>query len=116
MFLPWIAAQFEMNDRTARKMMEVAEVFGTKWNHGSDLNASATYELAAPSKPQAVRDAVEELLVYGQKVTVADIRRYERRKLLRIKLKDGRDAGHALIREGLARVWPDNWGNRWCDR
>jgi hypothetical protein len=28
MFLPWIEAEFEMSERTARKMMSVAEAYG----------------------------------------------------------------------------------------
>lgn len=40
-----------------------------------DLNATALYELAAPSTPTEVRDRVESLLVDGQEVTVADIRK-----------------------------------------
>ncbi|MFD0916884.1 thermonuclease family protein [Pseudahrensia aquimaris] len=35
------------------------------------------------------------------------------RVLVRVRLKDGRDAGQVLMREGLAQRWP-NRGNPWC--
>lgn len=75
MFLPWIASEFEMKEQTARNFMNVAAVYGSKSPTVGDLNATALYELAAPSTPPEVRDQVEALLVDGQKVTVADIRR-----------------------------------------
>ena len=37
----------------------------------------------------------------------------DRRDLVRVILKDGRDAGRVLISEELAQKWP-NKGNRWC--
>lgn len=75
MFLPWIAAEFEMSSDTANNMMRVASVYGDKYRNVRDLTSSALYELAKPSTSQAIRDTVEELLVDGQKVTVSDIRR-----------------------------------------
>lgn len=74
MFLPWIEAEFGMTDRTARNFMNVAEVYA-KSETVSDLSAKALYELAAPSTPQYVREQVEELIVDGQKITVADVKR-----------------------------------------
>ena len=75
MFLPWIAAEFQMGEATAKRFMSVARYADGKSLTLSVLNATALYELAAPSTPQPIRDAVETLLVDGQKVTVADIRR-----------------------------------------
>ncbi|WP_167315907.1 DUF3102 domain-containing protein [Brucella microti] len=75
MFLPWIEAEFRMTDRTALNFIRVAEHYNGKSETISDLNATALYELAAPSTPQSVREQVEELIVDGQKVTVADVKR-----------------------------------------
>ena len=73
-FLRWIEAEFGMTDRTARRFMDVASSYGGKMDIVSDLPATALYELAAPSTPQEVRDQVEELVLDGEKVTVADIK------------------------------------------
>lgn len=35
------------------------------------------------------------------------------RRLVSVRLSNGRDAGEILIAEGLAQPWP-NSGNRWC--
>jgi hypothetical protein len=76
MFLPWIEAEFEMSADTANNMMRVSEVYGDKYRTVRDLQATALYELAKPSTPQPIREQVEALLVDGQKMTVADIRRF----------------------------------------
>jgi hypothetical protein len=75
MFLPWIEAEFEMSQRTAYSFMAVAENLGDKLATVANLGPKALYELAAPSTPQAVREQVEELIVDGQKVTAADVKR-----------------------------------------
>ena len=36
------------------------------------------------------------------------------RKLVHIRLADGRYAGRVLVQEGLAQPWP-NSGNVWCN-
>ncbi|MCM0751571.1 hypothetical protein DEA98_10215 [Brucella pseudogrignonensis] len=75
MFLPWIEAEFGMSNVTASRMMNVAEIYGGKSFSLKDFTKEALYELAAPSTPQSVREQVEELIVDGQKVTAADIRK-----------------------------------------
>lgn len=75
MFLPWIEAEFGMTRRTATNFVTVAERYSDKWETVSHLPVSALYELAAPSTPQSVREQVEELIVDGQKVTAADVKR-----------------------------------------
>ena len=61
------------------------------------------------------RDRLIELMRRGY--TVQSSGRYDRSKrlLVSIRLSDGRDAGAALVREGLAQPWP-NSGNPWCRR
>ena len=48
-FLPWIAAEFEMSDRTANDFMNVANRFGGKSAIISDLKPTILYALSAPS-------------------------------------------------------------------
>ncbi len=88
-FLPWLREEFDMSEHTARRFMGVAREYGDKTRIVRDLEPTALYELAAPSTPQAVRDQVEELIVDGQKVTVADIRRMKQEAKA---AKEGADA------------------------
>lgn len=78
MFLPWIKAEFDMSDRSARRFMQRADAWGkvaSLANLTPQIAASVLDEATDPSTPPEVRDKIEELLVDGQKVTVADIRR-----------------------------------------
>lgn len=75
MFGPWIEAEFGMSDQTARNFMNVAKVYADKSQTVGDLAPRALYELAAPSTPPEVRDQVEALVIDGQKVTAADVKR-----------------------------------------
>jgi hypothetical protein len=58
-FLPWIETEFEMTVKTAQRFMNVASVYGAKYDTVSDLGLRTLYELAAPNTPQEVRDEVE---------------------------------------------------------
>lgn len=73
-FLRWIEAEFGMSESSAIRFMRVAAMYEAKSVTVTDLTAKALYELAAPSTPQEVRDQVEELVLDGEKVTVADIK------------------------------------------
>lgn len=68
----WLTTEFSMTDRTARKMMEVAERFGSKTEIISDLKPTILYMLAGDSVPEPAREAVIEQAAAGVKVTVAD--------------------------------------------
>ncbi len=74
-FLPWIATEFGMSADTANRMMLVAATYAEKSRIVRDLGPTALYELAAPSTPPEVRDQVEALVIDGQKVTAADVKR-----------------------------------------
>lgn len=59
-------------------MIHVFEAFGESAKnslHFEALSKEALFQLAAPSTPDDVRDRVEQLLIDGQKVTAADVRR-----------------------------------------
>lgn len=78
MFLPWIEAEFEMSDRVARRLMLRAE----RWSKLANLAtlagaASSTVldELTEPETPATVVQNIEDMVVDGQRVTAADVRR-----------------------------------------
>lgn len=57
-FGAWLAAEFEMAERTARNFMQVAERFGSETAKIADLSVSAIYALAAPSTSDAIVERV----------------------------------------------------------
>ncbi|MFG1418917.1 hypothetical protein V5F38_12195 [Xanthobacter sp. V0B-10] len=95
MFLPWIAAEFGMSRSTANKLMNVADVYGGKSVSLTQIGTEALYELAAPSTPPEVRDQVEALVIDGQKVTAADVKR------LKAEAKAAQDNATALSERNL---------------
>ncbi|MDQ0135033.1 hypothetical protein J2T08_002954 [Neorhizobium galegae] len=60
-FTLWIAAEFEMHEQSARRLMQVADTYAGKSNIVLGLNATALYELAAPSTPQSIREDADLL-------------------------------------------------------
>ena len=68
----WLATEFQMTDRTAQRMMQVAEKFDGKTDKLSDLKPSILYMLAADNVPESAREVVIEQAANGHKVTVAD--------------------------------------------
>ncbi|MBF9050625.1 DUF3102 domain-containing protein [Roseobacter sp. HKCCD9010] len=77
-FLPWIEAEFGMSRPTATRFMQVAEVYRDKVFTLNNLDPTVLYELAAPSTPSEVRDAVEARTEAGEAVTAAEIKRMKR--------------------------------------
>ncbi len=67
-FLAWIEAEFEMSPDKAQKIMNVARRF---WEmpHVAAFPALVLHELAAPSTPPEVREAVVERAAASEKVT-----------------------------------------------
>ncbi len=77
-FMSWVRDECTMSYRTASRLMKVASDIGTKLPSmatSHSLGTTALELLVSDTTPQDVRDQVEALLVDGQKVTVADIRR-----------------------------------------
>jgi len=72
-FLPWIAAEFEMSERTARDFMQVADRFGGKSAIIADLKPTILYALAAPSTPESVVLDITARVEAGEKVKVKDV-------------------------------------------
>lgn len=70
-FLPWIEAEFGMKQAAAYRFMQVAENYGGKLINFVNLSPSVLYELAAPSTPEPVRQAVEAKAEAGESVSVA---------------------------------------------
>ena len=73
-FLPWIAAEFEMSERTAYNFMDVAGKFGDKVATVASFSSKVLYALSAPSTPDAVIDKAVSKAESGEKVTVADVK------------------------------------------
>jgi Protein of unknown function (DUF3102) len=61
-FARWIAAEFDLTDRTARNHMRAAEMFGGKTETVSVLPVRTLYKLAAKSTPEEVRAKVISML------------------------------------------------------
>lgn len=106
MFLPWIDAEFGLSERSAQRFMLRAD----RWSKSANLagltqtiSASVLDEATDPSLPAEVRDRVESLLVDGQKVTVADIRK------MKAEAKTAIDRADALAERNaeLARKAPE---------
>lgn len=72
-FGPWLRAEFNWTERTARRLMAVAERFGPKTDTMSDLpiEATAAYLLASPSAPgEAVAVAIKRAQ-WGERITAS---------------------------------------------
>jgi hypothetical protein len=72
-FCIWLKAEFGWAERTARNLMEVAGVFGSKSAIIADLNIlpTALYLLAAPSTPFEARQNAMDRAQGGEKITPA---------------------------------------------
>jgi hypothetical protein len=73
-FGAWIAAEFQMSDRTAQNYMGAARWLEGKSAKFAFLPPSAVYALAAPSAPTEVVAEVEAEVESGTVPTVAEIR------------------------------------------
>ncbi|HNW10786.1 MAG TPA: DUF3102 domain-containing protein [Candidatus Rifleibacterium sp.] len=74
-FLPWVASEFQMSDRTANNFMRVATRF--KSEIIADFNPTVLYQLAAPSTPDEVIEKATEKAESGEKVSVEDVKRWK---------------------------------------
>ncbi len=108
-------------DRAARKVTCIVDgdtgwEAGVKWR----LYSVDTPELSNPgcsnerSTAIAARDRLRDLMRKGYSIEWIGSSGNYGRKLVRIRLADGRYAGRVLIQEGLAQPWP-NTGNVWCN-
>jgi len=73
-FGAWLQAEFRWADRTARRFMRAAEVFGAKTDTVSVLEPTAVYLLSAPSTPDRARQEVIDRLERGEAVSTADVK------------------------------------------
>ena len=78
-FEKWLKAEFEMTQKSATRLMNVANTFGDyKSDNLSVLKISALYELAAPSMPEEVRTEIIERVENGETVDLKEIQRLKR--------------------------------------
>ncbi len=78
-FLPWVAAEFEMSQWTANQFMNAADRFGDKLEIITNLKPTILYSLAAPSTPESVVTQAIEHVESGEKVTIADVKKWKQR-------------------------------------
>ena len=76
-FLPWLQAEFELSQRTANDLMNVATRFEGKSANIADLNSTVLYLLAAPSTPDEVVDLALETAAKGETVSVAKVKTWK---------------------------------------
>lgn len=72
-FLNWLEKEFDLSDQSARRFMQVAEVFGERANALKGLSLRSIYLLAAPSMPEVVRDTVLKQLESGKTISFNEI-------------------------------------------
>jgi endonuclease YncB( thermonuclease family) len=107
-------------NREARKVTCLVDG-DTGWENGIKwrLQDIDTPELNAPDcsnelrKATQARDRLRQLMNGGYQLEWTGSSGSYGRKLVHIRLKDGRYAGDVLKAEGLAQSWP-NFGNMWC--
>lgn len=71
-FGPWLKAEFNMTDRTARRYMQAAEEFGDKSDTVSVLTLGELHQLAAA--PDAVKQIIVQKLEAGERPDEFEIR------------------------------------------
>jgi endonuclease YncB( thermonuclease family) len=89
---------------------------GRKWRL-LDIDAPEMHG-ACPTETRLARqsrDRLKALMDEGYRIHRSGRQDRAGRDLVRIRLRDGRDAGDVLMSEGLAQPWP-NEGNVWCER
>jgi Protein of unknown function (DUF3102) len=104
LFLKWLDAEFGWSDRTARRYMQAATVFGDEanWTRVSNLEVTAIHLLAAPSTPEQVREEVLARCDAGEKVPIEEIKDIVRQSAGAIKPKQTKPAeAAAAAPEGI---------------
>lgn len=75
-FGPWLEAEFQWDQKTAERFMNVAKRFGDRTDIMSNLTIGSTVlgMLAAPSTPGTVCDEIIERAKAGEKITVSAVK------------------------------------------
>ncbi|WP_158032200.1 thermonuclease family protein [Rhizobium rhizosphaerae] len=97
----------------------------TIWQRGLkmrllDIDAPETFGAECPREKALGEKAklrLQELMGGGYRIANSGLsdRTTDHRALVRVFIRNGRDAGQELVKEGLAQPWP-NKGNKWCGR
>lgn len=100
-FERWVRDECKLSRTTAYRLMKVARDVTLIPSGGRSraLGVKALELLVSDTTPQEVRDHVEALLVDGQKVTVADIRRMKQEAKAVEELSDARAKLEALQKQ-----------------
>lgn len=70
----WLGTEFDLSETMARNWMNSAERFAGKSANFADLPLSALYQLAAPSTPPAAVAAIEQRVIGGERVKLAEVK------------------------------------------
>lgn len=73
-FLTWLDAEFNWTERSAQRMMLVAEQFGGKGGSGVNAATSALYLLTDGSTPESVKTKLIPRVIGGEPITGAEVR------------------------------------------
>jgi hypothetical protein len=75
LFQKWVRTEFGITPKTAQKYMQVADRLSGKSELNSLLDQNSLYSLSAPSTPDAVVEEIEQRIIDGEKVTLAEIKK-----------------------------------------
>lgn len=103
-FLKWIDAEFNLGERSAQHLMNIAQLIDSNPNSRTDLEKLSQYTLrtlAAPSTPSEVRDEVLDRAANGKKVTAKEIESL-RKKLDKLEDKLADKAAALSFKEARA--------------
>lgn len=109
-------------DRAARHLTCIVDG-DTGWENGrkwrlKDIDAPELSEhaicRAEARKAIEARDRLRALMGAGYTINWTGIKGYYHRDIVTITLRDGRNAGKELLREGLAQSWPNGGDAVWC--
>src|SRR5258708_3857148 len=77
-----------MSDKSAERIMSLAEKFGDKIDIMSNLSLTVLYELAAPNTTEEVRSELTGKAAAGEKITVADVQALKKKTKTRAAVVD----------------------------
>jgi hypothetical protein len=107
-WLAWLDRELGWEEKTAERYMRVHQLVASRSDKLPDLLSvpvSGLYLLAAPSTPEAAREAIAEQVQAGEAVTVASVKdtiaEAKSDKLSNLKPDPHRELGRVLAEEGI---------------
>jgi hypothetical protein len=106
-FGKWLKAEFGWAERTAQRLMSVAETFGENPTRVSDLSLRVVYLLSSRSTPEAARDVVLERMDQGERPTEEEVVSLVKQKQYELKEKAAAVAEEAAKKAKKAKKTPE---------